>query len=136
MPLLFFFNIHIHDFDCFQGCGGPIAPSTAATDDEILSLVVSLGPANRPEVQAQAAEKLMDLMSSNDNEISSRIADAGAIAPLVRLLGSSSSEVQEEAAGALSNLAVNEDNQVKIAFGGAMTADQRQILWDASAILF
>ena len=50
-----------------------------------------------------------------------RIAAAGAIPPLVALLGPhSSAEVQEQAAGALSILAFNDDNKVKIATAGAI----------------
>ena len=50
-----------------------------------------------------------------------KVVAAGAIPPLVSLLGSGNSAgVQEKALGALKNLAINSDNKVKIKAAGAI----------------
>ena len=48
----------------------------------------------------------------SDDAYRIKVAAAGAIPPLVKLLGSTSVEVQMEAAGALTNLCVNDDIEV------------------------
>ena len=70
-------------------------------------------------VQEQAARALRNFADNSDNKV--KIATAGAIPPLVVLLGPQcSARVQDQAAWALRNLAVNADNKVKVAAAGAI----------------
>ena len=105
---------------------------------------------DNPENQAQIAKKLVGLLSHQDEgaqrrsahvlwELASnnpgapvRIVNAGAISPLVALLGTGSIEAKEEAVGALTCLAHNDpSNQLAIATGlvallGAGTAEAQE----------
>lgn len=67
-----------------------------------------------------AANAVSQLAEGNkENQVA--IADAGAIQPLVAMLGSPSNELQAEAAGALAQLAHNNtDNQAAVARTGAI----------------
>jgi hypothetical protein len=76
-------------------------------------------------VQEKAAKTLRSLAANPENKV--KIVAAGAISPLVALLGpQSSAGVQEQAAGALRNLALNNsENKVKIRHAGAVGALNR-----------
>ena len=88
----------------------------------IEDLIQKLG-SNDAMVQQNAAEGLKELAWYNNNYDRVKIGDAGAIPPLVALLGPhSSSGVQEGAATALCNLAANNSNKVKIMFAGGVDA--------------
>ena len=65
----------------------------------------------------QAAGALRNLAVMNDKN-QEKIAQAGAIAPLVTLVQSGTDGQKENAAGALANLAVNAENRVLIAQAG------------------
>ena len=67
--------------------------------------------------QLQAARALANLATDDDSRIK---ISAGAIPPLVALLGSPSVGIQEEAARALGNLAMNADNCIKVEDAGAI----------------
>ena len=82
--------------------------------------MVQLGSQCSTYVQSQAAGALLSISLINtDNKI--KIAAAGAIAPLVTLLGPQiSARVQGKAARALSSLAADNSNKVKIAAAGSI----------------
>ena len=86
----------------------------------IEDLIHKLG-SNDAMVQQEATRALWNLACYDGNR--AKIAAAGAIPPLVAMLGpKSSSKVQEVAAGALWNLAYNIDNKVKIRYAGGVDA--------------
>ncbi|HVT62519.1 MAG TPA: HEAT repeat domain-containing protein, partial [Legionellaceae bacterium] len=66
----------------------------------------------------EALDALGNLAHNRENRIS--IAQAGAIAPLVKLLSDSDTVVRQNAAAALYNLALNSENQISIAQAGAI----------------
>ena len=97
-----------------------ICPHFSSIQGSIEDHIHKLG-SNEAMVQQHAAGALWNLALNNDNK--DKIAAAGAIPPLVALLGpQSSSGVQQHAAGALWNLALNNDNKVKIRFAGGVAA--------------
>ena len=88
----------------------------------IFSLVQQL--ANR-DTALNAAKAILGVAhaawADNDLDIHASFVSAGALPPLVELLGAHNmSEVQEAAAGALLALALNDDNKAKIATAGAI----------------
>ena len=90
----------------------------------IEDLIQQLG-SNDAMVQQKAAKGLTDFAyESNDNNNNDvKIADAGAIPPLVALLGPrSSSDLHEQVAWALRYLSANNDNKVKIRSAGGVDA--------------
>ena len=98
-----------------------ICPHFSSIQGSIEDHIHKLG-SNEAMVQQHAAGALWNLALNNDNK--DKIAAAGAIPPLVALLGpQSSSGVQQHAAGALWNLALNNDNnKVKIRSAGGVAA--------------
>ena len=79
--------------------------------------LVGLLGATNPGAQRRAAHTLWEL-ATNHEGAASRVVDAGAISPLVALLGSGGLEAKEEAAGALGCLAESDvSNQLAIATG-------------------
>ncbi|KAG1658971.1 hypothetical protein FOA52_004387 [Chlamydomonas sp. UWO 241] len=89
---------------------------------DVRSLVRKLGAHARPSQQKEALFTIAGLsVFGGDSDTLVAIASAGAIPPLVQLLGpGSSAEVREDAAAALCNLAQHHDNQVAIAAAGAI----------------
>ena len=80
-------------------------------------LVTLLAPSASAGAQQRAAEQLRVLSQSHDGA-AARVVNAGAIAPLIVLLGNGSQEAQGAAAGVLSSLAKSDDsNQLAIATG-------------------
>ena len=78
-------------------------------------LVGLLGSSNEA-AQRRSAHMLRELVHKHDGA-PQRVVNAGAISPLVALLGTGELETKEEAAGALHLLAVNRSNQLAIAIG-------------------
>ena len=94
------------------------APAQKHLSDEICNNIAKLSHVNE-DVRCKAARALQNLAMNAENKIP--IAQAGAIAPLVRLLSDSESAVRGNAAGALTNLAVNAENQQAIREAGGIT---------------
>ena len=98
------------------------APRLAAhnnTDNQtnIAKKLVSLLACKNLDAQARAAHALW-MLATNNNGAPVRVVNAGAISPLVMLLGMGSMKAKEEAVGALSCLAHNDpSNQLAIATG-------------------
>ena len=68
------------------------------------------------------AANAVSQLSEGNKEIALALAEAGAVQPLVLMLGSSSVELQSEAAGAIAQLSLNSpENQAAIARTGAIT---------------
>ncbi|KAG1661173.1 hypothetical protein FOA52_002625 [Chlamydomonas sp. UWO 241] len=78
---------------------------------DVRSLVRKLGANAHTSQQKEALAMIGGLSLSDDQDILAAIASAGAIPPLVQLLGASfSDEVPEAAAAAMSNLAEHADS--------------------------
>ncbi|KAG1656174.1 hypothetical protein FOA52_008713 [Chlamydomonas sp. UWO 241] len=89
---------------------------------DLRKLVRKLVVSARPE-REQSLLVLLFLSSGEDQDTdyNAAIAAAGAIPPLVQLMGPSlPADVQEKAAGILTNIAQNEDTVVAIAAAGAI----------------
>ncbi|KAG1658964.1 hypothetical protein FOA52_004380 [Chlamydomonas sp. UWO 241] len=92
---------------------------------DVRSLVRKLGAHARPAQQRDALDTIAGLsICDGDSGTLVAITAAGAIPPVVLLLGpGSSAEVREVAAAALSKLAQHHDNQVAIAAAAGASAD-------------
>jgi vacuolar protein 8 len=131
-----------HSFQVAIAKAGGIPPLVQLLDDGTEAATLFAAEAldrlalRNPDIQAQIAKKLVALLSSREAgtqrrsaralwELSRRhdcapvrIVNAGAISPLVALLGSGSLGAKEEAVGALTCLANNDtSNQLAIATG-------------------